>query len=237
MPQASLALAELHLDLLYETDRAGALLQPRDPAVPSPLLHLVRTAEGNRFLLSAALTASERAQLQRELDGEPVIAGPDQMESHPPLISVDGSVLTRNGRRLRQERGPAFLFPAALPLTAMPAEILPDVRGVGTVPELAWLRAATAGEHPLAVARNSAGEVVAVCHSGRSTLAAAEAGVETARYYRGRGLAGAVVLAWATAICAEGRLPLYSTQWTNQASRNVASKLGLVMYGEDFHAG
>ncbi len=106
-----------------------------------------------------------------------------------------------------------------------------------TVPELAWIREASADEQPLSVARNSGGEVVAVCHSARSTRTAAEAGVETAADYRGRGLAGIVVLGWAAAVIAGGRIPIYSTQWTNQASRAVARKLGLIPFGEDCHIG
>ena len=105
------------------------------------------------------------------------------------------------------------------------------------MPELAWIRDASAAEHPLAVIRNADGEVVAVCHSARLTPAAAEAGVETATAYRGRGFAGAVVLCWAQAVVAQGRLPLYSTNWTNHASRAVARKLGLTMFGEDFSIG
>ena len=43
-----------------------------------------------------------------------------------------------------------------------------------------------------------------------------------------------VVAAWAHAIRAEGRTPLYSTSWDNAASQGVARKLGLVIYGTDF---
>jgi predicted GNAT family acetyltransferase len=105
------------------------------------------------------------------------------------------------------------------------------------VPELAWVREALESERPHVVARNEAGEVVSVCHSPRSTPRAAEAGVETASEYRGRGRAGAVTLGWAAAIRADGRIPLYSTQWTNTASRAVARRLGLVPYGEDVTLG
>jgi len=82
--------------------------------------------------------------------------------------------------------------------------------------------------------RNEQGGVVALCHSARSTPGAAEAGVETASAYRGRGFAGAVVSRWAVAVRAEGRVPIYSTQWTNHASRAVARKLGLMPFGEDY---
>jgi hypothetical protein len=46
-----------------------------------------------------------------------------------------------------------------------------------------------------------------------------------------------VVAGWAAAVRAEGRLPLYGTSWANRASRGIARNLGLVLYGEDCHAG
>ena len=71
---------------------------------------------------------------------------------------------------------------------------------------------------------------VSVCFCARRTDVTAEAGVETAHEYRGRGLAPRATAAWALAIRASGRVPLYSTSWTNHASLAVARKLGLVPY-------
>ena len=64
--------------------------------------------------------------------------------------------------------------------------------------------------------------------SARLSERVAEAGVNTLEAYRGRGYAPTVVAAWAHAIRATGRIPLYSTSWDNHASRTVARKLGLV---------
>jgi hypothetical protein len=77
------------------------------------------------------------------------------------------------------------------------------------------------------------GHLASVCFSARNTPIAAEAGVDTCQGFRGRGYAPAVVAAWARAVRQEGRIPLYSTSWDNLASRSVARKLGLVLYGAD----
>ena len=77
------------------------------------------------------------------------------------------------------------------------------------------------------------GAAVSLCFSARLTERVAEAGVNTLEGYRGRGYAPTVVTAWAQAIRATGRVPLYSTSWDNAASRAVARKLGLIQYGAD----
>jgi hypothetical protein len=77
------------------------------------------------------------------------------------------------------------------------------------------------------------GRLASLCFSSRNTTTAAEAGVNTVEEIRGRGYAQAVVAAWGRAVRAEGRIPLYSTSWDNLASRSVARKLGLVLYGAD----
>ena len=77
------------------------------------------------------------------------------------------------------------------------------------------------------------GRAVSVCASVRRSTAAHEAGVETAPQYRGRGLAPRAVAAWARAVLTMDRVPLYSTSWQNEASRNVARKLGMTHFGND----
>lgn len=52
-----LALAEVNLDLLYVRDERGLIVRSRDAGVAAPLLHLVRTARGNRWAIAAALPA------------------------------------------------------------------------------------------------------------------------------------------------------------------------------------
>jgi predicted GNAT family acetyltransferase len=66
---------------------------------------------------------------------------------------------------------------------------------------------------------------------------AAEAGVETREQYRGRGYGSIAVVAWAAAVRQGGRMPLYSAEWENIASRALASRIGLICYAEDVHLG
>ena len=78
------------------------------------------------------------------------------------------------------------------------------------------------------------GYPVSVCFCARRSNAAAEAGLETAVAFRGRGLGPRVAAAWALAIRASGRIPLYSTSWSNDASLAVARKMGLEAYASNW---
>ena len=77
-------------------------------------------------------------------------------------------------------------------------------------------------------------EAVSICFCARITEFAAEAGVETANNFRGRGYAGQAVAKWAETVRQKGIIPLYSTSWENIASQRVANKLNLINYGENW---
>ena len=123
--------------------------------------------------------------------------------------------------------GPAFIFP----------ESLPQLGDTEIVDELWQLESNffgwTADEVPEAspiVAVFEGAHAVSVCFCARRASFAAEAGLEKAQPFRGRGLGPRVAAAWTLAIRASGRTPLYSTSWSNDASRAVARKLGLIPY-------
>ena len=78
------------------------------------------------------------------------------------------------------------------------------------------------------------GAAISVCFCARRSATAAEAGVETAERFRGRGLGARVTAAWARAIEATGRVPIYSTSWTNSASLALARKLSLDLCASDW---
>ena len=78
------------------------------------------------------------------------------------------------------------------------------------------------------------GYPVSICFCARRADGAAEAGLETAAAWRGRGFGPRVTAAWACAVRASGRIPLYSTAWSNHASLTVARKLGLIAYASSW---
>jgi hypothetical protein len=98
----------------------------------------------------------------------------------------------------------------------------------------------TAGEIPERqpiMAVMDSGYPVSVCFCARISEVAAEAGVETAAAFRGRGFAARVTASWATAIRVSGRTPVYSTAWTNIESLAVARKLSLIVRASDWNVG
>ena len=178
--------------------------------------------------MRADLAGSVALELERLAREEPPAANPLTAPVHADryrslLASTGGAEAPRV-----QVDGPAFSFPEAT-AGSPDVALIEDERRLerhfrGWVPgEIA------AGRAPvLAVVEH--GEPVSICFCARRSEIAAEAGLETAEAFRGRGFGTRVTSAWAAALRATGRTPLYSTSWTNHASLAVARKLGLVAY-------
>lgn len=229
-------LADLHLDALYERDAVGLITASRDPDVTPPWFHLVRTPDGNRWLLGAKLEDARRERLAAILSVQPPISDCADALVHPSDLEAIRAALAEPASSVHGYCGPAFFFPKQLPATDR-AELLAEIPEAALRGPFAWLSNGGEASHPIAVVRAHSGEVASVCHSARSTSGAAEAGVETAGEYRGRGYGSLAVVKWAAAVREGGRLPLYSTEWENTASRALARSLGLICYAEDLHIG
>jgi GNAT superfamily N-acetyltransferase len=133
----------------------------------------------------------------------------------------------------KTETGPAFGFPLGLPATADTVLVTEENAHILDPFLREWIPDVPLCRPMIVLAID--GRAVAICCSVRRTNMAHEAGVETAAPYRGHGYAGQVVAAWARAVRDRGRVPLYSTSWTNEASRAVARKLALIHFGSDLH--
>jgi hypothetical protein len=214
------------LATLYVVDAAGRSTVTREPGGgPAPPFALARSASSSAFVIHAGVPARIAAELARFAGDEPPITDlrtePRHADRYRALLG--GAV----------ESGPAFEFPEDIPepadtqLVTDEAELARHFRG--------WVPGEIAAGRAPVTAVVADGAPVSICFCARLGEAAAEAGVETALAYRGRGFATRATAAWALALRAAGVTPLYSTAWTNTASLAVASKLGLVMYGSNWH--
>ena len=123
--------------------------------------------------------------------------------------------------------GPVFTFPETLPSFGE-TEPVDDLRQL-EFHFSGWTADEIPDASPIVGVLEDA-HAVSVCFCARQVGLSAEAGLETAPAFRGRGLGPRVAAVWAVAMRASGRTPLYSTSWSNDASLAVARKLGLIPY-------
>jgi hypothetical protein len=229
---ATVSTPDLHLKTLYARDHNARILATREPgANRGPLFSLIRGRASCVWALRSDVREDIADEIEKLARQEPPVS---DFRSAPVHASSYLSLLSRMhtgqkaGVTIQQSAGPAFEFPEAI---AEPADVVvvederllqQNFRG--------WVAGEiAAGRSPvMAVFKDS--YPVSVCFCARSSEIAAEAGVETAEAFRGFGFAPRVTAAWALAIRASGRIPLYSTSWSNNASLAVARKLGLRIY-------
>jgi RimJ/RimL family protein N-acetyltransferase len=231
-----LAIMALQVAALYRCTPAGRLLAVNEPGPEAeqplaPRFFMGRTPAGHHWRFRHDLPAELMIALERLCQAEPLpaslLAPPRQRAPIMRLLAEHAPIQT-------EYRGPAFWIPQGIAVPDHVVLVGKDNQAL-LAANFAWLLPLTSAEQrgPLS-ATVVDGQAVAVCFCARLTTQAAEAGLETAAAYRGHGYGGAAVAGWAAAIRASGRLPLYSTWWENLASRRVAEKLGLVLYGEDW---
>ena len=210
----------LHLKTLFLLDGYGRIAGTREPEPsPGPLFSLIRGKTGCAW----AVRADVRQDLADELDGiareEPPVSDLREAPVHAERYrSLIGGIV---------DSGPAFEFPEAI---AQPhgTDFIKDIHLLDRHFS-GWTASELPERTPIAVVVEE-GHAVSVCFCARRSNVAAEAGIETAVEFRGRGLGPQVAAAWALAIRVSGRTPLYSTSWCNGASLAVARKLGLAAY-------
>jgi len=227
---------ELQVRTLFELDAFGRIVRRgrgAEPPLPrpAPRFFLGRTHAGNVILLHQDLPQPVAGELRTIAAAEPLAL---DFEEPPRQIYPLLHALRRHSSASELWRGPAFTFPDELPAAADNVAMLTQADTHRLHPDLAeW--AIDFPDCQPAFAAFEDGVAVAICACARSGRGGAEAGVETAPGFRGKGYAPAATLAWARAIRDSGRVPFYSTSWENAASRAVARKLGLVLFGEDIH--
>ena len=211
---------DLCLRTRYVFDEDGRIVSAREPRPGrGPAFILVRSATSCAWAIHTNVAPEIAGEVESLAREEPPISDLQRPPVHAErYVSLVGDELGS---------GPAFTFP----------ETIPQLGDTETVDELRQLESNftgwAAGEIPDAspiVAVFEGAHAVSVCFCARRASLAAEAGLETAPRFRGRGLGPRVAVAWALAMRASGRTPLYSTSWSNDAARAVARKLGLIPY-------
>jgi len=213
---------ELHLQTVYVLNQAGRILSTREPqATAGPGFALVRSPTRCASAVRADVAEDIALELGRLAQEEPLLSNlrdePVHMDRYQSLLEG------------RVHSGPAFSFPQGLPPQSPDVVVVQDehllqhhFRG--------WIEGEIAAGRAPVLAIVDGGYPVSICFSGRSSGIAAEAGLETAVGFRGRGLAAQVTSAWGMAVRTSGRVPLYSTDWSNASSLAVARKLKLEPY-------
>jgi hypothetical protein len=216
---------KLHLETSFVLDAAGRIMSTREPhATPGPTFTLVRGVSSCAWAVRVDVSDEIASELDRLAREEPSVT---DLRSAP--IHADRYAALIGGQ---VRSGPAFLFPPSL---TPPSDVVKveDEQLLGRHFR-GWIAGEIqAGRAPMmAVIEN--GYPVSVCFSARWSPVAAEAGVETAEAFRGQGFGARVTTAWALAVRALGRTPLYSTDWLNTSSLALARKLNLGAYAADW---
>lgn len=226
-------LMKIQVEVLFTQDKNGRLQRVNEPTgdiKPAPRFFFGYTNKGSICRFRHDLPDNVIAQLKEVATAEP--------------ISMNSQKIPKNHRQFEDilqshvpiERvwiGPAYRFPEHITPPTNIVQLSRENTGLlkgdfaEMVPELN-------NSHPyLAIIDDS--QAVSICRSVRLSSRAHEAGVDTLIGYRSRGYATSVVAAWALAVRALNRIPLYSTSWDNVASQGVAQRLGLIQYGVDYH--
>lgn len=228
-PTASMSTPDIYLRTAFVLNEQGRILSTREPeASPGPLFSLVRSKDGCAWAVRADFPSDLADELDRLAREEPPSLGLRAAPVHTDRYLALAKDRIGAPHEAVVFSGPAFTFPDALSppvgLVMIEEERLLERHFRG------WVAGEIAGGRWPVLAVVERGYPVSVCFCARRSDTAAEAGVETAEAFRGRGLGPRVTAAWALAIRATGRVPLYSTAWTNDASLALARKLGLVAY-------
>lgn len=224
---------QLHLETCFVLSSEGRIISTRDPSRErGPLFFLARGPAACAWAVGPEVPREVARELELLAAAEPptsdLRAPPENAVRYERVLAKLGG----SARTTAQSDGPAFAFPSSLPESASAVEI--DDESLLQPPFRGWVPGEIQAGRAPALAILESGRAVSVCFCARRSERAAEAGVDTAESHRRRGFGAAVTAAWARAIRATGRVPLYSTSWTNEASLGIARKLRLLPYASSW---
>lgn len=226
-------LMKIQVEVLFTQDKNGYLQRINEPdgdGKPAPRFFFGYTNEGSICRFRHDLPDNVIAQLKEVAAAEPMLVPSEKIpKSHRQFEDI----LQSHAPIERVWIGPAYRFPEHIAPPTNVVRLSGENAGL-LKKDFTEMVSELNSSHPyLAIIADS--QAVSICQSVRVSSHAHEAGVDTLVGYRQRGYATSVVAAWALAVRALNRMPLYSTSWDNVASQGVARRLGLVQYGVDYH--
>ncbi len=223
------------IELRYRLDAAGRLVgenlpeDPDDQNAPSLYACLGADRLVYAFRHDVSPERVEHATAVLEALSDALFESPEQLADAAEALAAtwgDGAARTS---------GPIYRVPRGLPQD--PDVVLLDAARRHTLADsFPHTRRHLLALVPCA-ARLVDGKAVSICRTIRRSRFALEAGVDTLEAHRGRGTGAAVVAAWAEQAWREGRVPCYSTEWTNGASMALAHRLHMIPVGAEFTIG
>ncbi len=231
--RSNMELMEIQVEVLFTQDENRCLQYINESTGDTkiaPRFFFGNTNEGSICRFRHDLPDNVVTQLKEVAATKPM---PMNSQKIPSIHRQFKEILQSHAPIERVWIGPAYRFPEQI---ALPTNVVRLSRANADVlkGDFAEMVSELNSSQPcLAVVEDS--QTVSICRSVRLSSRAHEAGVDTLTGYRRRGYATSVVAAWALAVRALNRIPLYSTSWDNVASKGVARRLGLVQYGVDYH--
>ncbi len=223
-----LALMKLRAEIDFTYDAGGRMLLTGEPCVearrPAPRFTIGRARGGHTAHFGATLPDTTVRELQQFIDE---LSPVEALRFPEATLGTLREIL--GGRE--SGGGPVYRFPEEISSSG-DAILLTQANRERAKETFPWLFEEVADWQPCFVVIQD-GAAVSACYSSRIGPLAAEAGVDTLAAFRGRGYAAAVTAAWGSEIRAMGRIPIYSTSWSNLASQGVARRVGLELFGTD----
>ena len=231
--RSNMGLMKIQVEVLFTQDENGCLQHINEPTGDTkiaPRFFFGNTNEGSICRFRHDLPNNIVRQLKEVAATEPMLMNSLKI---PSIHGQFKEILQSHAPIERVWVGPAYRFPEQI---APPTNVVRLSRANADLlkGDFAEMVSELNSSQPcLAIIKDS--QAVSICRSVRLSSRAHEAGVDTLIGYRRRGYATSVVAAWAFAVRALNRIPLYSTSWDNVASQYVARRLGLIQYGVDYH--
>ena len=226
-------LMKIQVETLFTQDDNGHLQcinEPIGDRKPAPRFFFGYTHEGSICRFRHDLPDTVVAQLKEVAAAEPMLVPSEKIPKNHRQFE---DILQSHAPIERVWVGPAYRFPEHITPSRNVVRLSSENAGLLKKGFAEMVSELNSFQPYLAVIEDS--QAVSICQSVRLSSRAHEAGVDTLFGYRRRGYATSVVAAWALAVRALNRIPLYSTSWDNAASQGVARRLGLVQYGVDYH--